>query len=397
MRITLGRAAAILTLVAAVAGIVWAVLPEPVAVDTAVVARGRFVAMVEEDGKARIRERYVVAAPLAGRLARVPLKAGDRVTAEQTITIIMPAYAPLLDLRSRREAEERLGAARAALDRVRATVERSQAEAGQAQKELARTRTLLERGVASAQALERAELAMRVADRDLRAAEFQRDAAEHEFAQAKALLARYEQPAEGPAETWHVTAPVSGVLLKVAQESETAVQPGAAIVEIGDPLDLEIVVDVLSTDAVEIRPNAAVTIVNWGGPGALEGRVRRIEPAAFTKVSTLGVEEQRVNVLIDLVSPPSAWSGLGDGYQVDAQITVFARDDAVILPTGALFRRDDTWNVFVIVDGRAETRTVTLLRRSGRVAAIAGGVEPGERVIVYPADRVATGIRVKAR
>jgi len=125
--------------------------------------------------------------------------------------------------------------------------------------------------------------------------------------------------------------------------------------------------------------------------------VRRIEPAAFTKVSTLGVEEQRVNVLIDLVSPPSAWSGLGDGYQVDAQITVFARDDAVILPTGALFRRDDTWNVFVIVDGRAETRTVTLLRRSGRVAAIAGGVEPGERVIVYPADRVATGIRVKAR
>lgn len=397
MRITIGGVAGILILAAAVAGLVWAVVPDPAVVETATVAKGRFVATVEEDGKARIRERYVVAAPLAGRLARVPFKVGDRVAAGQTISVIMPSYAPLLDPRSRREAEERLGAAQAAMERVRATVERGQAEAGQAQRELARTRTLVERGAASAQALERAELAMRVADRDLRAAAFQRDAAEHEYAQAKALLARYEQPAEGPAETWSITAPVAGVLLKVTQESETTIQPGAAIVEIGDPRDLEIVVDVLSTDAVEIRPDAAVTIVNWGGPTALRGRVRRVEPAAFTKVSTLGVEEQRVNIRIDLVSPPDDWSGLGDGYQVDAQIVVFARDDAIILPTGALFRRGDTWTVFVVVDGRAEARAVTLVRRSGRVAAIAGGVEPGDRVIVYPSDRITAGLRVRVR
>ena len=397
MRITIGGGAAILTFVAVAAGLVWAFLPDPVDVDAAAVTRGRFVATIEEDGKTRIRERYVVAAPLAGRLARVPLKVGDRVEADRTITVIMPSPAPLLDPRSRREAEERLGAAAAARDRATADVERSQAEADQARRELERTRTLVGRGAATAQALERAELAMRVADRDLRAAQFQRDAAEHGLAQARALLARYEQSAEGPVESWPVTAPVPGVLLRVAQESETAIQAGAAIVEIGDPRDLEVVVDVLSTDAVQIRPDAPVTIVNWGGPGTLEGRVRRVEPAAFTKVSTLGVEEQRVNVRIDLTSPPAAWSSLGDGYQVDAQIVVFARDDATILPTGALFRRDETWNVFVIADGRAQPRAVTLLRRSGRLAAVSGGVEPGERVIVYPSDRIVAGVRVKPR
>ena len=397
MRITIGRAATVAILLAAAAGIAWSVMPRPIPVETATVTKGRFIASVDEDGKTRIRERYIVAAPLAGRLTRLRLKVGDQVKADDVIATIVPSPAPFLDPRSRREAEERLGAAEAALERTKAVVERAQAQAGQAKNELARTRTLVERGASTTQALERTELAMRVADRDLRAAEFQNHAAEHELEQARALLARYGNGANVALEAWNVAAPVPGLVLKVAQESETIVQPGASIMEIGDPRDLEIMVDVLSTDAVEIRPGMQVAIENWGGQGVLSGRVRRVEPAAFTKISTLGVEEQRVNVLVDISSPPEQWSGLGDGYRVNARISVFTREDATIVPAGALFRRGESWNVFVVEGGRAQTRAVTLLRRSGRVAAIATGLTPGEHVIVYPSDRITSGVRVEAR
>jgi HlyD family secretion protein len=397
MRITIGRAATVVILLAAAAGVAWSVMPRPIPVETATVNKGHFVASVDEDGKTRIRERYVVAAPLAGRLTRIRLKIGDQVKADDVIATIVPSPAPFLDPRSRREAEERLGAAEAALERTKAVVERTQAQADQAKNELARTRTLVERGASTVQALERAELAMRVADRDLRAAEFQNHAAEHELDQARALLARYGNGANLALEAWNVAAPVPGLVLKIAQESETIVQPGSSIMEIGDPRDLEIMVDVLSTDAVEIRPGMQVSIENWGGQGVLSGRVRRVEPAAFTKVSTLGVEEQRVNVLVDISSPPEQWSGLGDAYRVNARITVFTREDATIVPAVALFRSGENWNVFVVDGGRAQTRAVTLLRRSGRMAAVATGLTPGERVIVYPSDRITSGVRVEAR
>ena len=397
MRITIGRVIAVLGLMVAVAGIAWSVMPRPISVETATVTKGRFVASVDEDGKTRVRERYVVAAPLAGRLTRIRFKVGDRVGVDDIVATIAPSPAPFLDPRSRREAEERLGAAEATLDRTQAASERAKAQADQAKIDLDRTRTLVERGVSTTQALERAELAMRVADRDLRVADFLHHAAEHEIDQARALLARYQDSAASTSDAWNVSAPVPGAVLKVAQESETIVQPGTPLIEIGDPRDLEIVVDVLSTDAVEIRPGADVTIEHWGGPGGLSGRVRRVEPAAFTKVSTLGVEEQRVNVLIDISAPAEQWAGLGDAFQVDARITVFAQDDATIVPTGALFRRAETWNVFVVTDGRAEDREIRLLRRSGRFAAVLSGLVPGERVIVYPSDRIASGVRVEVR
>ncbi len=396
MRMTVGRAIGVAGVLAVAAGIVWAVLPNPVLVETAAVTRGTFVATVDEDGKTRIRERYVVAAPLAGRLTRVTLKAGDHVNADDVIATIVSSPTPLLDPRSRREAEERLGAAEAAQERAQALVDRARAQSSQADQDLARTRTLVERGVSTTQALERAELAKRVADRDLRAAEFQFHAAQHDIDQARALLARYADSGGAPPDLWNVSAPVSGVVLKVDQESERIVQPGTPILEIGDPRDIEVVVDVLSTDAVEIHPGAEVTIEHWGGPDTLVGRVRRIEPAAFTKISTLGVEEQRVNVLIDILSPLEQWSGLGEAYQVDTKIVVFKQDDATIVPAGALFRRGDGWNVFVVENGRAQVRPVTLLRRSGQSAALGAGVKPGERVIVYPSDRVASGVRVTA-
>ena len=397
MKITLGRILTVLGIGAALGLAIWALMPRPVPVETATVTKGPFVATVDEDGKTRVRERYVVAAPLAGRLTRVRLKAGDSVKADEAIATILPSPAPFLDPRSRVEAEQRLGAAEAARERTKAMVERAQAQAVQAKTDLDRTRNLTERGVSTAQALERAETALRVAERDLRAAEFQDHAAEHEVEQAKALLAQYVNGGVTPPDRWNVTAPVSGLVLKVTQESETAVQPGTPILDIGDPRDLEIVVDVLSTDAVEIHPGAAVAIDHWGGPGILAGRVRRVEPAAFTKISTLGVEEQRVNVLIDIISSPQDWAGLGDAYQVDTRITVFARDNAIIIPSGALFRTGEHWAVYVVAEGRAERRVVTLLRRSGRLAAVSAGVQPGDDVIVYPSDQIAPGVHVETR
>ena len=397
MRVT-GRHIGIAAGLLALAGIAaWLLIPAPVPVETAAVTKGRFVASVDEDGKTRVRERYTVAAPLAGRLSRIRFKVGDQVQVDDAVAAITPSPAPLMDPRTRREVEERLGTAEANLERAKAVVERARAQSDQANTDLTRTRTLAQQGVATTQAHERAELAVRLADRDLRAAEFQDHAAEHEINQLRALLARYGNDSSGQSESWNVTAPVAGVVLKITQESETIVQPGTPLLDIGDARDLEVVVDVLSTDAVEIRSGANVTIDHWGGEGKLKGRVRRVEPAAFTKISTLGVEEQRVNVLVDILSPPEQWARLGDAYQVDVQITVFARHDATIVPSGALFRLGESWNVYVARDGRAELRQIELLRRSGRLAAVASGLTPGEEVIIYPSDRVASGVRVAQR
>jgi HlyD family secretion protein len=399
MRISVRRIGIAVGIILTAAVVAWAVMPGAVPVETALVTRGRFVASVDEDGKTRVRERYVVAAPLAGRLGRIRFKVGDQIKVDEAVATITPPPAPLMDPRTRQEVEERLGAAEATLERAKAVVERARAQSDQANTDFKRTQALADRGVATAQALEHAELAVRLADRDLRAAEFLDHAAEHELSQMRALLARYSGStnADQPAESWNLAAPVSGLVLRVAQESETIVQPGTPLLDIGDPNDLEIVVDVLSTDAIEIHPGADVTIVHWGGPAALSGRVRRVEPAAFTKVSTLGVEEQRVNVLVDIISPAEQWAKLGDAYQVDAQIAVFTLDDATIIPTGALFRHGDQWNVFVVKDGRAQIRDVRLVRRSGRLAAIDAGLNEGEAVIVYPGDRVVSGGRVTTR
>lgn len=396
-RISPGRIAIALLVVAGAGAAIWSFIPGPVSVETAKVARGPFVATVDEDGKTRVRERYIVSAPLAGRSTRVELSSGDRISAGDEIVTILPSLAPFLDPRSRREAEERLGAAEAARERTKATVERATAQFDQTKRDLERTRTLVERGVSTMQSLERDELAHHVADRELRAAEFQDHAAEHAVEQAKALLAFYDQDPGAPAEAWKVTAPVSGVVIRVLQESETAVSPGTELVEIGDCCDLEVVVDVLSTDAVEIKAGDKVLIEHWGGPKPLQGRVRKVEPGAFTKISTLGVEEQRVNVVIDIVSPREAWSALGDGYRVEARIAVFSADDALIVPAGALFRRGETWSTYIVREGRAERRDVALLRRSGGLAVLTSGVEPGDEVIVYPSDSVRPGSRVNPR
>jgi HlyD family secretion protein len=380
---------------AALAALAWALRPKPVMVETGEVTRDVFRATVEEDGRTRIRNRYVVSAPLAGRVLRSGLKAGDVVKQGAVVATLLPSLSPLLEARTRRELEERVGGAEATMQESQARLERATAQEAQNRADAERVRTLRQNGIASAQQLEREELALRLAQRDRDAAELRRHAAEHELAQARALLARYNEP--DAVDRWDVTAPVDGRVLKVVQESEAAVAAGAPLVEVGDPRDLEVAVDLLTTDAVEVRPGADVAIDRWGGQQPLAGTVRLVEPAGFTKTSALGVEEQRVWVVIDFASPRSDWAGLGDAFRVNVRIITHEIPDATLAPSAALFRRGEGWAVFVVEDGKARERQVVVLRRNARQAAVGSGLEAGERVVVFPPASLKAGERLAIR
>lgn len=376
--------------VAAVAAASWWLMrPQPVAVEMADVVAGTFRVVVEADGRTRVRDRYVVSAPISARVERSTWRPGDRVTDGQAVAILQPNLPPLLDPRARRELEERLGAAEALVDEAEALHARARVALDQARTNLERTRQLRAREVATLATLERDTFAAEQAERDLRAAERRVHAAGHQRAEAEEALRRTASPGRGDAFT--VTAPVAGTILRLAQESEAPVQPGTQLVEIGDPTDLEIVADLLTTDAVRLQPGARVEIVRWGGPRDLVGRVRRVEPSGFTKVSALGVEEQRVWVVVDLVSPPAERPALGDGFRVELRLVVEDLDNATIVPIGALFRRGESWQAFVVENGVARLRSVEVARRSGRMAAIASGIAPGETVILFPPNAVSEG------
>ena len=388
---------AVLGAAAVVAAFVWAFRPQPVPVEVAQVRKDAFELVVEQDGKTRVRERYVVSAPLAGRLSRIRLKPGDAVTTGMPVAVLSPSAPAMIDARSARELTERVGAASAALEQARANVARAEAALEKAQVDLARQNKLQSEGFIAPAALDEAQLAVRVQTRELEAARFARDGAAHDVAQARAALMRAQDGAEirRPGTAWSITAPVDGRVLRVLQESETVVGIGTPLLEIADPDDLEIVVDVLSTDGARIVAGARVDI-DAGAGMRLAGRVRRVEPAAFTKVSALGVEEQRVNVIIDITTPAADWRALGDAFRIDARIVIFERDSAVVAPVAALFRDAEQWAVFVADGGVARKRVVRLGGRSPTDALIEDGLTPGERVIVYPSDSVADGRRISA-
>jgi HlyD family secretion protein len=378
--------------------LIWAFLPRPVEVEAATVARGPFEKTVDEDGKTRVRERYVVSAPLAGRLLRVELKAGDAVQPGTLLATLVPSAPTFLDARTERELAERVGAAEAEQLRTSAAVERATVALGQAKSDLARASKLAEQGFTSKQSLEHGQQEVEIKSKELKVAQFDAHAAEHQIALAKAALTRMRQePGAAREQRWAIRSPVAGRVLRVAQESEAVVPVGAPILELGDPRNLEIVVDVLTSDASAIRSDQPAELDRGGGTRRLAGRVRLIEPAAFTKVSALGVEEQRVNVVIDLTSPPQEWQDLGDAFRVDARIVVERRSDAVTVPVSALFRHDHGWAVFVVHEGRARLRAIEIASRGGLQAAVERGLEPGETVIVYPGDAVSDGVRVKPR
>lgn len=385
----------------------WSFRPTPVLVDVATVTRGALHVTADDDGRTRVRERYVVSAALEGMLHRPTLDEGDRVVAGETVLARLdPRPAALLDARARAEAEARLRAARADADRARAEREAARADLEYAEKNLARERQLEEGGTEARRELDRAVRDEARARQALEAAGFAVQAAEHRVALAEAALAH--EPAETEVT---IVSPVDGRVLRVIEESAGVVTAGAPLIEVGNVDALEIVADYLSQDAVRIARGMEVEIRGWGGEASgdagseqdqaaaasLAGVVRRVEPSGFTKVSALGVEEQRVNVLVDPADPDRGWLSLGDGYRVELRILLDGVEDVPRVPTGALFRADGNWSVFVVEDGRARQRTVELGLRNGLQAEVRSGVVPGAQVVLYPSELIEDGARVEAR
>jgi len=392
------------------AAVLYAFRPAPVPVDLGAVTRGSMRVTVDEEGQTRIRERYIVSAPLAGRLRRISMDAGDIVMAEDTVVATIDPTAPeLLDARARAEAEARVHAAEAARRQADANRERARSALDFAENEHARTRAAYEGGAANPTELDAKEMLHKTRRAEFRGAEHARDIATYELEVARAALLRTQPDAvRGAGEgsrgavggggfAFDIRAPISGRVLRVFQESVAVVTPGEELLEVGDPTDLEIVIDVLSTDAVRITKGAEVVIEHWGGDEPLRASIRLVEPSAFTKISALGVEEQRVNVIADFLSPLEERETLGDGFRVEGRIILWRADDVVRVPASALFRGDETWEVFVVKGGRAERRAVTIGHRNGSVAEILGGLEPGEQVVVHPGDHVEDGVRVRQR
>jgi HlyD family secretion protein len=366
--------------------------PTPTRVDVAVVSRDAMIVTVDGEGKTRVRDRYVVAAPVAGRLRRILLRRGDAVKSGQLIAQIDPLPLSPLDPRQRAEAVARVDAVEDAKREIDRMVERNKATYDQAVRELERSEILVRDGYASRQELERSQTAVATGLREYEAARSRAESAAHEVEVARAaLLARNQS---SPAASVKVHAPTDGRVLGVVEESERVVMAGAPLVEVSNPSRLEVVIELLSTDAVKVSPGAKVFIEAWGGPRVLEARVRLIEPTAFTKVSALGIEEQRVNVIADFTAPMSV---LGDGYRVEARIVVWHSDSVLQVAVSALFRTGDVWSLFVVEGGRARLRQVEVGQRTSTTAEIKSGVEADAEVILHPANEITDGTRVEPR
>ncbi|MDP9927965.1 efflux RND transporter periplasmic adaptor subunit [Variovorax paradoxus] len=377
--------------------LVWAFAPRPLAVEVARATMGPYEQSVVEDARTRLRDRYALSAPLAGRLARIALREGDAVQAGAVVTTITPALSPMLDERTRREQSARVEAAEAAVRRADAGIQRARVAVEQARIELRRNEQLAQQDFVSAAKVDTDRLALQAAQTDLDVALQSRQVSGYERDTARAALVAIR--ATGSSEgIFAVRAPVSGSVLRVAQTSETTVTLGAPLIEIGDTTRLEIVAELLTTDALQALPGVPVRVERWGGGGMLEGRVRRVEPAAFTKVSALGIEEQRVNVLIDLVGSPDQWRALGDGYRVGVRIVTLFRSSVLRVPVSAVFPQPGgAMAVFVVDGGRARLRPIELGGRNGSEAWVRGGLAEGAEVIVYPPTALRDGMRVKVR
>lgn len=390
------RIVVVVIAVALIAGVLNVLRTKPLDVDAASVARAPFEQLVVNDGVARVRERYTVSAPVAGTLARIELHEGDVVEPGAVLARLLPLPSPLLDPRAREVAEQRLASAVDTQRQAEATVARAEAAAEQAHRELARDTALSSKAAVAVSDLDRTTAEARVRDAELASARFAAKVAQHDIEQARAALETFA-PGARRTQPFEVTSPVHGQVLHVLHQSEGVITAGTALLEIGDPQALELAVDVLSQDAVQVRPGMAARVVHWGGTATLGAKVRRIEPAAFTKTSALGVEEHRVNVLFDLEGPADQWRLLGDGFAVEVEIVVWSQPDVLQVPTSALFRRGAGWAVFAINDGRARMRDVQIGHRAALTTEIASGLAPGDVVIVHPSASVRDGAAVAHR
>ena len=376
----------------------WAFAPRPLGVELAAASEGPFETSIEEDGKTRLRDRFVVAAPLAGTLARITLREGDAVEAGTPLASITPVLPVMLDERTRREQQLRVEITQAQTQRVAARIEGAKVGLAQARNEQQRSEQLARQGFVAPTKLESDRLSVLAAQKELEAAVEAGHVAGHEVEQARAALRAATRPGAGAGKGFAVRAPIAGRVLKVAQASEGPVALGAPLVELGDTARLEVVAELLTADALRAAPGSAVRIERWGGDGVLEGRVRLVEPAAFTKVSALGVEEQRVRVLIDLVSPAQRWASLGDGFRVGVRIVTRSLPKVLKVPVSAVFPRPEGGDaVFVVEGGRARLVPVQLGARNGQEAWIESGLAAGAQVIVYPPPATRDGLRVAPR
>ncbi|HEY4233087.1 MAG TPA: HlyD family efflux transporter periplasmic adaptor subunit [Lacipirellulaceae bacterium] len=426
-----------LVLAAIVGGLGYAFFPEPAEVDLGTIERGTVRVTVDEDGKTRIHEKYVVSAPLVGRLLRINMDAGDPVIASKTLlATIEPRDPDLLDARAVAQAEARVKGAEASLKKIEPELEMVRAAQAYAEAEVTRARKASSGDAISRAELENAEMLFRQKSEELRSTRIAEDIARFELEQAEAALLRTRphademplpavstaaanpssddlapadpvppEPTDGGKFTsngnggWNFTifSPITGRVLRVLQESAAVVSAGTPLVELGDPADLEAVIEVLSRDAVKIHPGAQVFLEHWGGVKPLNGRVRVVEPSGFTKISTLGVEEQRVNVIVDLTDPPEARTTLGDCFRVEARIVIDEAKDVLKVPTSALYRVGERSAVFRVVDHKAHQQLVTLGRQNGLEAEVVEGLAEGDQVVLHPSDQVEDGKSVRQR
>jgi len=378
--------------------VAFGMMPRPVPVDMAKVTRGPLRVTIEEEGKTRVKDRFVLSAPVAGFVQRIDLHVGDNVARGQVVAQLDPMRPPVLDSRSRAEAAARVEAAKSALDAARENARVAAADDDYARAKHERTKKLHESGFASDDDLERADSEARRALSARRSSEFAVEVARFDLDAARTqLMVSSGEGGRSPIGNVAVRAPVGGRVLGIPHKDEGAVEAGRPLIEIGDPRALEVQVDVLSNEAVRIRPGTPVLFERWGGEVPLEGKVRTVEPAGFTKISALGVEEQRVLVIADITSPATLWERLGDGYRLEAGFIVWEGDGVLQVPASALFRYGEGWATFVPEGGRARRRTVEIGRRNGLVAQILSGLAEGETVITHPSDQIKEGTRIRKR
>jgi HlyD family secretion protein len=389
----LKRATVLVVAGALVSSLIFALRPRPVAVEMAAVRVGPMQVTVDESGRTRVRDRYVVAAPLGGELMRVTLRPGDAVETGALLARIVPQAPALLDPRSRVEATARLASAQAAAQQARAEVARVELALDHTRGDAQRMKDLAARGSISPDTAQHAQFESDLKVQELASARFGAATAQHEVEMARSALSRYGGAAKG-GEAFDIVSPVAGRVLRVVQSSGGPVSPSTPLIELGDPRELEVVVDVLTEDAVRIQPGALVVLDRWGGSRPLRAHVSVVEPSAFTRLSALGVEEQRVGVVIDFDEPVDQRAALGDGYRVEAHIVTWQSDKVVVVPSSAVFRQKDGWAVFVIGEGRARLRMVGIGHRGPSDVEATSGLSPGDKVILHPSDKIEDGVRV---
>jgi HlyD family secretion protein len=377
---------------------IWALWPQPAPVDVALIARGPLEVTVEDEGTTRVREVYTVSAPITGKMLRPPQKVGDEVVAGKTVVaVLQPTDPQFLDVRTQRVNEAAIEAAEAAVTFAEAQVAQARSQLTFMQGDLRRATELSARQAIAERTLDKAKLDVASAEAALASAVATLEVRRQELESARARMIQPGQQITGDGTCCiQVLAPITGRVLKIIAENEQVVQAGAPLIDIGDPEALEVTVDLLSRDAVRVDVGAIARIENWGGE-TLNAKVRRVEPAGFTKISALGIEEQRVKVVLDFTDPPRTWQRLGHGFRIIARIVVWRGDNVLQVPLGALFRQGDAWAVFKVVDGRARITPVDIAERNLRTARITSGLNEGDTIILYPSDRIVDGIRVARR